>query len=140
MQGRAGEDRVLFVDDDANLLAGLARTLRKKVAAVTALGPEAGLRAVAENGPFAVVVADMHMPGMDGLRMLAKVKEMAPATVRILFTGDADLEAANAAVARGEIAGFLSKPCPPDRLLPALLSAIDRHHAVAAGRERGGSE
>jgi DNA-binding NtrC family response regulator len=140
VQGSGGEDRVLFVDDDANLLAGVARILRKKIAAVTALGPEAGLRAISDDGPFAVVVADMHMPGMDGLLMLAKVKELAPATVRILFTGDADLEAANAAATRGDISGFLSKPCPPDRLLPALLSAIDQHHAVAAGRAGGGRE
>jgi DNA-binding NtrC family response regulator len=135
VQGSGGEDRVLFVDDDANLLAGVARTLRKKIAAVTALGPEAGLRAIAEDGPFAVVVADMHMPGMDGLCLLAQAKALAPATVRILFTGDADLEAANAAVARGEIFGFLTKPCPPDRLLPALRSAIDRHHAMSGRRE-----
>ncbi len=130
----------MFVDDDSNLLLGLARILRKKIAAVTALGPEAGLQAVAENGPFAVVVADMHMPGMDGLGMLAKVKALAPATVRILFTGDADLEAANAAIARGEISGFLAKPCPPERLLPALRDAIDTHHAAFAGSESSGSE
>ena len=54
--------RVLFVDDERNVLDAIERQLRKHFDIETALGPEAGLQAVAENGPFAAVVSDLRMP------------------------------------------------------------------------------
>ncbi len=119
--------RVLIVDDDPSVLDGLARVLRKRFILVCALGPEAGLAAIERQGPFAVVVADMRMPGMDGLTLLARIKDLAPATLRILLTGDADGAGAARAVERGDIFRCLGKPCPPTVVIEALQEAVTHY-------------
>ena len=68
-------EQVLFVDDEPNVLDGIQRSLRNKVAIQTAVGGAEGLRLLQDAGPFAVVVSDMRMPGMDGAQFLAKVRQ-----------------------------------------------------------------
>ncbi|MBN9520491.1 response regulator, partial [bacterium] len=67
-------EKILFVDDEPNVLAGFERQLRKRYALETAPGGAEGLAALEARGPFAVVVSDMRMPGMDGARFLARVR------------------------------------------------------------------
>jgi len=98
-EGNAGmTDTILCVDDEANILEGLKRHLHKRFVLETALSGAAGLELLDRQGPFAVVVSDMRMPGMNGAQFLALVRERAPDSVRIILTGQADLEAAIAAV------------------------------------------
>lgn len=59
--------KILFVDDDTNVLQGFQRTLRKEYAVEIAVGPMEGLRTINDKGPFAVVVADLKMPKMNGI-------------------------------------------------------------------------
>ena len=126
--------RVLCVDDEPNVLEGLQRHLRKGYAVVTAPGGEAGLAALAEHGPFAVVLSDMRMPAMTGAAFLAQVRQRAPETVRMLLTGDADVSAAIAAVNEGQIFRFLAKPCPPVTLLDAFTAAVKQHCLITSER------
>lgn len=126
MEPNSSKPRVLFVDDDQNVLSGAARVLRRHFVLVTALGPEQCLAAIEKDGPFSVVVADMNMPGMDGLTLLSKVRAASPGTAAILLTGDADLSAARAALRDGAISGVLTKPCPPTLLIPRLLAASEQ--------------
>lgn len=128
-------DKVLCVDDDANILAAYQRTLRKQVQIDIALGGDEGLRAVISGGPYAVIVADMNMPGMDGVRFLAQVKELSPDSVRMMLTGADDQRTAIAAVNEGSIFRFLSKPCPPETLAKALADGIRQHRLITAERE-----
>ncbi len=128
-------DAILCVDDDANILEGYRRQLRKEFTLDTAVGPEEGLRAIAERGPFAVVVSDLRMPGMDGVQFLSKVRTQAPETVRMLLTGNADLDAAVEAINQGQIFRFLSKPCPPELLAGALKAGLAQHGLITAERE-----
>jgi len=65
--------RVLFVDDEPNVLDGIRRQLRNRLKVETANGAAAGLAMIESNGPFAVVVSDMRMPDMNGARFLARV-------------------------------------------------------------------
>lgn len=127
--------RVLCVDDDPNALAAYQRALRKVVAIDVAQGGEEGLRQVLERGPYAVVVADMHMPGMDGIQFLSRVKERAPDTVRMMLTGADDQRTAVAAVNEGNIFRFLTKPCPPDLLTRVLEDGVRQYRLVTAERE-----
>ena len=127
-------DTILCVDDDANLLEGLKRQLRKQFTLETALSGEAGLVVVKEDGPFAVVVSDMRMPGMNGARFLAQVRAMTPDTVRILLTGQTDIQDAIVAVNEGHIFRFLTKPCPPEVLATALQAALQQYHLLTAER------
>src|ERR1022692_2024409 len=109
-------EKILFVDDDPNLLASCERSLRRHFQIETAEGGEAGLAKLASRGPYAVVVADRQMPRMDGIEFLGAVRKRAPDTVRIMLTGNADLEGAIRVVNEGNIFRFLTKPCPPDLL------------------------
>jgi CheY-like chemotaxis protein len=105
-------NRILFVDDEPNVLQAFDRQLRKRFDMVTAIGPDAALRLVSEDTAFAVVVSDLRMPGMDGIEFLARVRTLLPDATRIMLTGQADLSHAILAVNRGHIFQFLTKPCP----------------------------
>ena len=126
--------RILCVDDEPMMLDALARTLRQQFVIVTAASGDAGLRTVAEEAPFAVVVSDMRMPEMDGATFLRHVRERASDTVRILLTGQTEIEVAIAAVNDGNIFRFLTKPCPPEVLVPALHAAAEQHRLITSER------
>lgn len=127
--------RILFVDDEPNVLQAFERQFRKQFELQTALGPEQALERLRQDGPFAVVVSDFRMPEMDGVEFLALVRERWPDTVRIMLTGQADLNDAIAAVNQGNIFRFLSKPCPAETLAPALDAGLEHHRLVTAERE-----
>lgn len=126
---------VLFVDDDPLLLDTYRRLFGRRFTVDVAQGPQEGFTAVAERGPFAVVVSDMRMPGMDGVQFLSRIREQAPDSVRIMLTGNADLETATEAVNEGHIFRFLTKPCPRDVLTKTLEQAVEQHRLVTAERE-----
>lgn len=124
--------RVLLVDDEASVLDGLRRRHRKHFELVGACGPEAGLKALAEGEPFAVVVSDFRMPSMNGAAFLAEVRRLHPQTTRILLTGQAELSAATEAVNRGHIFRFLSKPCDPELFQEAVRAGVEQYELVRA--------
>src|SRR4051812_1655283 len=128
-------EKILFVDDDKNLLASCERNLRKQFQVETAEGGEIGLEKIASRGPFAVVVSDMQMPGMNGIQFLSTVKDRAPDSVRIMLTGNADVEVATGVVNRGNIFRFLTKPVPPEVLSKALEDALAQYRLVTAEKE-----
>jgi FixJ family two-component response regulator len=125
---------ILLVDDEQSILDGLRRQLRNRYQVETAAGAEAGLKSIATNHP-AVVVSDLRMPGMDGIRFLAEVRERSAETVRIMLTGQADIEATVRAVNQGNLFRFLTKPCPPEELTAALDAAIEQYRLVTAEKE-----
>ena len=127
--------RILFVDDDVNILDGFQRTLRKRYSVDTAVGPMEGLRAVNEHGPYAVVVADLKMPKMNGIDFLSRVKEVSPDTVRIMLTGHGDLDVAIQAINAGNVFRFLTKPCSPVDLENALIAGTEQHRLITAEKE-----
>ena len=128
-------EKILFVDDDKNLLAACERNLRRQFNLLTAEGGEAGLARIAKDGPFAVVVADRQMPGMDGIEFLSRVRQQWPDTIRLMLTGNADLEAAIRVVNEGNIFRFLTKPCPQEMLGKALDDALAQARLVQAEKE-----
>lgn len=109
--------RVLFVDDEQEVLEGLRNLLRRnrhEWDMVFALG---GYEALAElsRGTVDVVVTDMRMPGMDGAQLLAQVKTVSPSTARLVLSGHAEKEAILRALPVAH--QFLSKPCGGGTLL-----------------------
>jgi response regulator RpfG family c-di-GMP phosphodiesterase len=128
-------EKVLCVDDEPQALEAYRRGLRKQFQIDTALGGEQALQAIAAQGPYAVVVADMRMPLMDGIQLLSQVKDRAPNTVRMMLTGDTDLQTAIHAVNDGSIFRFLSKPCTPEILSGALEAGIQQYRLVLAEKD-----
>ncbi len=125
-------ERVLFVDDEPNILEAIQRTLRKQVDLQTASSGAEGLVKLRENGPFALIVSDMRMPVMSGAQFLAKARELAPDSVRMILSGQSDLQATIVAVNEGHIFRFLNKPCPPDQLLAAVTDGLRQYRLVTA--------
>jgi response regulator RpfG family c-di-GMP phosphodiesterase len=127
--------KILFVDDDTNLLSSWERNFRRFFKIETAEGAESALKIIAERGPFAVVVSDRQMPGMDGIQFLSVLSKQAPETVRIMLTGNANLEGAIQAVNDGHIFRFLTKPCPLELLQKVIEDGLRQYKLVTAERE-----
>jgi CheY-like chemotaxis protein len=115
--------RILFVDDDPSILAGLKGVLfrdRKRWDMVFAQGGEAAI-AELDTGSFDVIVSDMRMPGIDGAMLLERVRKLAPATRRVILSGSADADDVQRAAAAAE--EVLTKPCDA-RTLRATLERL----------------
>jgi response regulator RpfG family c-di-GMP phosphodiesterase len=126
--------RILLVDDEENVLQAYTRVLRARFDLDTAEGGEQALRLLEDRGPYAVLVSDMRMPGMDGVELLSKARVRFPETVRIMLTGNADQGTAIHAVNQGEIFRFLSKPCDSNLLTVTLDQAVRQHELITAER------
>jgi response regulator RpfG family c-di-GMP phosphodiesterase len=127
--------RILCVDDEPNVLAAIERNLFGEFDVITATNAEAAVDIVRWRGPFAVIMSDMRMPGMDGAAFLAQARELAPQSVRILLTGQADIESSIAAVNQGAIFRYLCKPCPKEILLATLGEAVAQNRLIRAEKE-----
>jgi response regulator RpfG family c-di-GMP phosphodiesterase len=127
--------KILCVDDDPNLLAGLQRNLRKTFDISVATGGDEALALLQKEGPFAVIVADMQMPSMNGVQLLRKAELLAPDTVRIMLTGDAGQKTAVDALNEGHVFRFLNKPCSLEMLAWALEAGLLHHKLIATEKE-----
>jgi len=130
-------DKILIVDDEPNVLSALRRQLRKTCQAEvdTTTHPEHVLDLIAQHGPYAVVVSDMRMPYKDGLRLLQEIKKAAPDTMRIMLTGEVNIQVAADAVNVANVFRFLSKPCSIEKLIEAISDGIDAHRQIIIERE-----
>lgn len=127
--------RILMIDDEPYILDGYTRNLGEKFEVETASKPEAALAMLSSNAPYAVVISDLRMPGINGVDTLKKCKEINPDTVRIMISGNADLESAVDAVNEGSIFRILTKPCPHTSLVLALEEGVRQHQLITAERE-----
>jgi CheY-like chemotaxis protein len=126
--------RVLCVDDDPQLLAGLARGLRRHFPVTTAEGGKEALTLLRKDRNFAVIVSDMRMPDMNGAEFFAEAKLLVPDAVRVLLTGQADLPAVVAAINEGRIYRFLTKPIEREAMIQAVNAAMAHHELLKSER------
>ena len=126
--------RVLCVDDDGELLQSIAPHLEPHYCVDLATTAIEGLQILERHPDTAVIVSDMLMPGMDGVKFLAATRAIAPDARRILMTGCGDLHAAMAAVNEGQICRFLTKPCEVAALRDAIEFAMNEYRTEMAGR------
>ncbi len=127
--------KVLFVDDDPNILSGFRRNLAGKFEFDLANSGQDALEKLADSGPFGVVVADMRMPGMSGLELFKIVKERYPEVIRIMLTGNAEQQTAVDAINEGHVYQFINKPIAMDFLTISLTSALDKYRSIIHERE-----
>lgn len=136
--------RVLFVDDEQRILAGLRALFRHDYDVFITDMPQDALQLVKRHD-IQVVVSDQRMPGMTGVELLRQLKEHAPNAVRILLTGYSDLAALVGSINQGEIFRFVKKPWDNDELRRTLLDAskiaseLEGARAAAAEAPRSGS-
>ncbi|MGE4509357.1 MAG: HD domain-containing phosphohydrolase [Eubacteriaceae bacterium] len=127
--------KILFVDDEPNVLQSFKRQLRKRFDLEVAESGEEALQIMKEHGPFAVIVSDMRMPNMNGVELLKRSRDLYPDTVRLMLTGNADQETAMEAVNSGQIFRFLTKPCPQAFLVTSLALALRQYRLITAEKD-----
>lgn len=125
--------RILCVDDEPRILEGLDNHLSERWDVTTATSAALGMAALAA-APFALVITDMRMPGIDGARFLSQVRQIHPDTTRILLSGHADLQDAANAVNQGNIFRMLLKPCSSEALIAAAAAGVRHHELLCAER------
>ena len=94
------DNAVLLVDDEANILNALTRLFLDRDVRVLRAGNGEEALGIVRREPVAVVVSDNLMPGMRGVELLSRVRDLSPDTVRVLLTGYADLPTAIEAINR----------------------------------------
>ncbi|MET0389767.1 MAG: HD domain-containing phosphohydrolase [Polyangiales bacterium] len=129
-----GQPRLLLVDDEPNVVEGIMRKLRREFSIFSANDGRQALKVLEQQGEMHVIVTDMRMPLMSGAQLLAEVAKLYPDMVRILLTGQADLNSAISAVNDGQIFRFLVKPCPSEVLRVQLQAALRQHELVTSER------
>jgi CheY-like chemotaxis protein len=103
---------ILFVDDDADVLLALSRSLRKDAQRwhmVFACGPKEAL-AHLESQPFDAVVTDLEMAGLSGIELLKRVRDVTPLAKRIVLSGNALRRTFDEAVSVAD--EIMTKPTP----------------------------
>jgi len=123
--------RVLFVDDEPNVLAGLQRMLRplRDEWSMAFVGSGKDALATLEKERFDVVVSDMKMPDMHGAELLTQIRDRYPNVVRIALSGHSEREMILRSV--GPTHFYLAKPCDADTLKHAVARALALRDLVA---------
>ena len=117
--------RILVVDDDSALLDALPETVRLRLEDVEVETCDSAPEALAriEGNDYDVIVSDIKMPGMDGLALLAEIKQRRPSTPTLLITGHGERDLAVAAL-RGGAHDLIQKPIDRDYFVASLERAI----------------
>jgi putative two-component system response regulator len=123
-------ESVLFVDDEENILSSVGRIFSDSgIRIFTACsGPDA--IHILRREDIAVLVSDNLMPGMKGIELFSKAREMSPDTVRVLMTAYADLQTAIDAINKGEVFRFIVKPWENEVLVATVGEGIGRYRLV----------
>jgi response regulator RpfG family c-di-GMP phosphodiesterase len=122
---------LLAVDDEPNILAALRRLFRATGWRILTAGHAEEALALLGAEPVDAVVSDMRMPGMDGVQLLERVSQGWPRTARLLLTGQADLGSTIAAINRGQLHRYITKPWNDDELVLTLRQVAERQQLEA---------
>jgi len=117
---------LLFVDDEPNVLKSLKRLFRSGDYNVQLAENGADGLEILKQHPIDLIISDMRMPQMDGAEFLTRAAERWPDTVRILLTGYADIESTIAAVNKGKIYSYFSKPWEDNELKMLVNNALEQ--------------
>jgi len=117
--------RIMLVDDETITLKRLRRILEKQGYLVSSYTHPAGALKRMEDSPYDLVVTDMKMPGMDGMKLMIAIKARFPAMEVILMSGYATIDNAIEATREGAF-HYLQKPFTPEQFLDIVEKALNR--------------
>lgn len=124
-------NKILYVDDEENLLTSFKSLLRKEQYEIHLLNESAKIDEILKtHGPFAVVVSDQRMPKLDGVGVLELVSNTSQDTVRIMMTGFSDYEDTKRAINQAGIFQFIQKPWNDDILKKIINESVMRYNLV----------
>lgn len=127
---------ILFVDDEVKVLSSIKRAvIAEDFKSHFAIDGEKALE-IMQNTNISVIVTDMRMPGMDGLKLLKIIKEKYPDTIRIVLSGYAQLTQILATVNGVGVFKFITKPWSMDEeFLPAIREALEYYNLKKANEQ-----
>jgi DNA-binding NtrC family response regulator len=114
---------IVFVDDEERILRSLRMLFRGRYNVLMTTSGREAIEMVRKQ-PVHAIVSDQRMPEMLGVDVLREVRAVSPATMRLLLTGYADLQAIVASVNEGEIFRFIEKPWQPQYLIDVVEQAV----------------
>jgi signal transduction histidine kinase len=120
---------ILIVDDEADVVESIRELLRLDYR-VLGTTRASDAMAIVDREPVDVVMTDQRMPQMTGVELLHHVRLAHPDTMRLLFTGYADLRAVIDAINRGSVYRYITKPWDPEELQTIVRDAVERHDLV----------
>lgn len=127
--------RILLVDDEANVLRALQRTLADEDYELeTALSGQDGLKLL-DKEHFTVIVSDQRMPVMTGVEFLKRVKGLSPNTIRIILSGYVEVNSILDAINEGEVFRFVHKPWNDEELKTVIRQSIKHYELVEENRK-----
>ena len=127
---------ILIVDDEEGLLASLLMAFALRGYQATGAGSGVEALALLERAPFDVLLADVRLPDIDGIRLMHRVRAHAPATVVILMTGGATVESAVHAL-RGGAYDYILKPFSLEDILHTVERGLEQQRLRRENLELG---
>jgi len=127
--------RILVVDDEEAILETMTFTFEDDYEVFTSTDARRALELLEEKDPVSVVLSDQRMPNMSGVEFLREASKRHPATVRMILTGFADMDAIIGAINDGHVYAYITKPWEPDHLKQVMKQAVD-HYALSVENER----
>ena len=131
-EDRKKQETILFVDDDNSILAYTSSLFMNRGPNVLTASCALDALKIVEEQSVSVVVSDNEMPGMRGVELLSRIKEVSPHTVKIMMTASADLDTALSAINSGEVFRFVLKPWKKAEMLLAVKDGIRRYRVLQA--------
>ena len=131
----AGPFTVLIVDDEAPIRKAIKRVLKYETYNIVDTGDPLEAVEIVKRQPVHLIVSDHTMPKMLGIDLLRKVRLLQPDTIRIILTGNADLDMAMQAINEGAIYRFLTKPWDNSDLLLALRMGLRQYEIEERNRK-----
>jgi len=119
--------RILCIVVEAAVQDALARLFLNRDMRVLRAGNGEEALGIVRGGPVAVVVSDNLLPGMSGVELLSRVRDLSPDTVRVLLTETADLPTAAEAITRGEVSRFHVKPWVDEEIVRTVEEGLWRY-------------
>ena len=120
----APRPRVLFVDDEERILTALKTVFRGRYHVLTAANGKEALDFISKF-KIPVIISDQRMPGMLGVELLRRARDLSPDSVRILLTGYSDLASIVGSINEGEVYRFISKPWDNQELQQVVAEAVE---------------
>lgn len=128
------EHTILFIDDDPGILNGFKRTFRKEKYNLLTAGNAKEAMALLEQHAVHLIVSDHKMPGTTGLDFFASIMSRYPDVVKIILTGQADMDMTIEAINSGCVYKFLLKPVNNLELMVTIRNALNRSEPLAENK------
>ncbi len=129
------QHRILVVDDSPNILKALRRTFALEGLETVCASSAAEAIGVLANQEIDVIISDENMPGCVGSDLLEQVRDLYPGVIRMMLTGETDIDVAMRAINQGAIHRFFTKPWDDHELLVAVMHALKMKELETENRQ-----